>query len=337
MRTAVAFGGTILLSGGFVGIRAWHFFTALALIWIAGLVDDLSGLSPLHRLAAQMLAGMTLWHGGWRVPFIGPAAFGLCATCVFVVFTINAFNFLDAADGVAAGVTALIALAYGVTIAGASSHFGGVVAWSLLGACAGFLVFNFPPAQIFMGDSGSTVLGFGVAFLGLDYCSSNASASSLAFSFVIAGLPLLDAGFAVVRRLRGRGSPFYGDLSHFCDLLLCRSMSARKVVCTCCTITAILGAVGWVSLRCNAMYCFLVSAFSLGIVAAVLIWLGALRADNVSMQARPPEGPCDLLSSFPANEGSQTLDAVGDESGACLSDDYVGVVRMARVPRRLRS
>lgn len=292
---ALAFVGAILLSGGCTGIRALHFFTALASIWIVGLVDDLRSLSPFHRLATQTLAGVILWYGGWRLPFINAGALGLCATCVFLVFTINAFNFLDGTDGVAAGVTALVAVAYGVTFAGAGSHFGGIVAWSLLGACAGFLVFNFPCARIFMGDSGSTVLGFGVAFLGLEFYTSTPSPSSLAFPFVIAGLPLLDAGFAVIRRLRGWGSPLRGDRFHFYDLLMNRGLSVRRVSCTCYAITAVLVVLGWASIRCNATYCFLVSALSLVAVAVASIRLGTLGCKEVPKPAQSPDAPAAFV------------------------------------------
>jgi len=277
---AFAFCGAILMSGGFAGIRAWHFFTALALVWIVGLADDLRGLSPLNRLAVQTLAGMILWHGGWRVPLAGHTFLSFCVTSAFLVFTINAFNFLDGADGVAAGVTSLIAFAYGVATSGLGSHFGDVVAWSLLGACTGFVIYNLPPAQIFMGDSGSTVLGFGVAFLGLDFYGSSPSPSSLTFPFVIAGLPLLDAGFAVVRRLRGRGSPFYGDCCHLTDLLANRGLSSRRIVYACYATTAMLATVGSAVLHCKAIYFFLGSAVSLGSVAAALVRLGALRGNG---------------------------------------------------------
>jgi UDP-N-acetylmuramyl pentapeptide phosphotransferase/UDP-N-acetylglucosamine-1-phosphate transferase len=304
---AIAFGGAVLLVDGWAEFRSWHFFAALALIWITGLVDDLRGLSPLFRLAAQIVAAVILWHGGWRVPITGPHAIGLCATCVLTVFVINAFNFLDGADGVAAGVTVLISLAYGVTIAGAAGHLGGVVAWSLLGACAGFLVFNYPPARFFMGDSGSTVLGFGVAFLGLDSYSSNDSVSSLVFPFVVAGLPLLDAAFAVVRRLRSWESPLRGDRFHFYDLLINRGLSARRVSCTCYAITAVLAAVGWAIIRCNAANRLLGAALSLGAVATALIRLGALRSDNGAWEHARRKPQRFSLSSLQVTDGRRTL------------------------------
>src|SRR5208283_5054328 len=120
---------------------------------------------------------------------------------------VRCFNFLDGADGLCAGVTAVIAGAYLVVPGITLSVLGTIVAWSLLGVSIGFLVFNFPPrASIFLGDSGSTLFGFGVAFLALDFCSANAMTEhhiALVVPLLMAALPLLDGIMAVLRRLHG--------------------------------------------------------------------------------------------------------------------------------------
>ena len=100
----------------------------------------------------------------------------------------------------------------------ALSAFGHAMAWSLAGACAGFSFFNFPPAKIFMGDSGSTVLGFSVAFLGLDFMEARGAGGatgSLLFPFIIAALPILDALLVVARRVARGKSPLQADREHF--------------------------------------------------------------------------------------------------------------------------
>src|ERR1700689_3379804 len=123
---------------------------------------------PPFRLLAQIGGALLLYFGGWRLPFSSSAALAIVAQCLFVIVFVNAFNFLDGADGLAAGITAVVALRDGAMPGVGVRVLGFAVAWSLGGACVGFLVFNFPPAKIFMGDSGSTVLGFSAAFLGLD-------------------------------------------------------------------------------------------------------------------------------------------------------------------------
>lgn len=104
------------------------------------------------------------------MPFSSSAALAIVAQCLFVIVFVNAFNFLDGADGLAAGITAVIALGYAAMPGVRLSVLGYAVAWSLLGACVGFLFFDFPPAKIFMGGSGTTVLGFSAAFLGVELC-----------------------------------------------------------------------------------------------------------------------------------------------------------------------
>jgi UDP-GlcNAc:undecaprenyl-phosphate GlcNAc-1-phosphate transferase len=102
--------------------------------------------------------------------------------------------------------------------------------FSSLGSCIGFLLFNFPPAKIFMGDSGSTVLGFVLAVMSLNFYRHRLPGhDSVVVPLLLAGVPLLDAAFAVVRRLAQGISPFQGDREHFYDLLLKSGWSARNV------------------------------------------------------------------------------------------------------------
>jgi UDP-GlcNAc:undecaprenyl-phosphate GlcNAc-1-phosphate transferase len=228
--------------------EASFFAAALGLVWLAGFVDDLRELAPPFRLVAQIGGALLLYAEGWRVTYSSSVAFAILAQCFYVILFVNAFNFLDGADGLAAGITGVIALGY-ATIAGyALSVYGHAVAWSLLGACLGFLFFNFPPANIFMGDSGSTVLGFSVAFLGLDFVAAHrdvGAGRAWRFVLLIAGLPLLDALVVVLRRAMKRKSPFRGDREHFYDFLLAAGWTARRVAIGGYVLTACLGLLGW--------------------------------------------------------------------------------------------
>jgi UDP-GlcNAc:undecaprenyl-phosphate GlcNAc-1-phosphate transferase len=198
----LAFAAGTSFSGHLSQMHVWPFFAALILIWAAGLIDDIRGLSPTLRLAAQVGGAILLWSGDWRLPWLaGPV--NLAASCVLMVVFINSFNFLDGSDGLCAGVTGIIAAAFLVFPGFTLSSLGTTVAWSLLGVCFGFLVFNFPPAGIFMGDSGSTVLGFGIAFLAFDFyrmTSLGEHRLTLAFPLLTAALPLLDGILTVLRR-----------------------------------------------------------------------------------------------------------------------------------------
>jgi UDP-GlcNAc:undecaprenyl-phosphate GlcNAc-1-phosphate transferase len=207
---------------------------------------------PPFRLLAQIGGALLLYFGGWRLPFSSSAALAIVAQCLFVIVFVNAFNFLDGADGLAAGITAVIALGYAAMPGVGLSVLCYAVAWSLLGACVGFLVFNFPPAKIFMEDSGSTVLGFSAALLGLDLMGSGGggvATGSMVFPFLIAGLPPLDALVVVTRRVTKGRSPFRGDRGHFHDFLLPAGGTARRVVVTCYLLTGVLGLLGWFTMQ----------------------------------------------------------------------------------------
>lgn len=257
---------------------AWPLSISFALIWLTGLADDLRGLSPWIRLVAQITSATILWHEGWQVALIGGIISWL-ATCLLVIVFVNALNFLDGADGLAAGTVGIIAAGYVALPTGTLSHVGAGLAWSLLGAALGFLAVNFPPAKLFLGDSGSTILGFSLAFLALDSFRAGASANSLLlFPIIFAALPLLDAGLAVLRRLRTGDSPLSGDRSHFYDLLLARGWSQRKIALVCYSITAALIVAGWLSMRVAFGQKVIITATCFGALLAAALRLGSLSS-----------------------------------------------------------
>jgi UDP-GlcNAc:undecaprenyl-phosphate GlcNAc-1-phosphate transferase len=241
------------LAAGITGasfLTSWHvaiwWSVAFGIIGLAGLVDDIRGLSPLVKFSAQVGSGVILGASGWRLPWHFSAPMEILVTCAMVVLLVNAFNFLDGSDGLAAGITAIIAATY-VAAAGGASSFGTLVAWALAGAALGFLFFNFPPAKIFMGDSGSTVLGFCVAFLSIDlleHAQAQPGVYKWFFPFLVAGLPLLDGIAVVLGRLIRGASVFHGDRFHFYDRLLQRGWSPRSVAGVSCAISALFAAAG---------------------------------------------------------------------------------------------
>ncbi len=246
IAVASAFAVGTLVSGSGHSLR--YLLVALFLLWLAGIIDDLRGLSPIARLMAQAIVASVLCFGAdLTVPFLDKKPLGWIVAGLLVMSLINAFNLLDGADGVAAGVAAVIGM--GFLVEGARSGVSGASAAALIGSCLGFLAFNFPPAKIFLGDSGSTSLGLIIAFTGLESCRANPSAKGEIFMLpIFAGLPLLDLALAILRRLRSGGSPFAGDRRHFYDLLLQKGWSSRRVALSTWAITAGFVLVG---LECN--------------------------------------------------------------------------------------
>ena len=245
-------GGVAIFFGLLVGISSYvgvargpiFLWLALFLVWLAGLIDDLFDLSPWIRLIIQTFAGAMVWYAGWTLPILLHTGFDLLATTLFVLCFTNALNMLDGADGLAAGVSGIVSVGF---ILLGPSKLGRGFAFSLVGACVGFLLFNFPPAKIFMGDSGSNLLGFVLAFMSLDfYRERSQNHVSILVPLLFAGVPLADAARAVARRLARRTSPMYGDRDHFYDLLLRNGWPARTVALVSYLITALLVTAGLV-------------------------------------------------------------------------------------------
>jgi UDP-GlcNAc:undecaprenyl-phosphate GlcNAc-1-phosphate transferase len=260
------------------------FFVAFLIVWITGLADDLWRLSPVVRLAAQIAAGTILWFGGSRIPALGAGFGGYFGICLIVVIFVNAFNFCDGSDGVAAGIAAIISVTFLLQWHGSPFAFSAAVAWALTGACLGFLIFNFSPGSIFMGDSGSTTLGYISGFLALNSYRAHGSAPlAINVALLPAALPLIDAMFVILRRLRRNISPLNGDRFHIYDQWLARGWSARRVALACYGITGIFCLASWLASKCTySCGCAISTMTVCGFL--VLEWrLGALqiqKADN---------------------------------------------------------
>jgi UDP-GlcNAc:undecaprenyl-phosphate/decaprenyl-phosphate GlcNAc-1-phosphate transferase len=272
------FAGQVETAFGANAAAGGYVFLALLLVWSAGLIDDLRGLPPTTKLAAQLFAGLLVSQTEWRLAVFSNSLLDICLTCFFVMLFINAFNFFDGADGLAAGVVAVASLGYALLYTTRAASVGAAVSWSLLGACLGFLLFNFPPAKIFMGDSGSTVLGFLLAFLGLDfYRVHHAIGTRLFLPLIFAGLPILDLFLAVFRRIHKRMSPFMGDRQHIYDLLQEQGWSARPIAFSSYLATAGLVLLGWLCNYLNPALALMAIAVAFGSLFITAVRLGSLR------------------------------------------------------------
>lgn len=212
---------------------------ALAVLHVLGLIDDRRSLGPIVKLIVQIgVATMVVWLGELR----GLAMFGeLCGAIIAVLWLValtNAFNFMDNMDGLCAGTATIGA---GVFLASAlmgGQWFVAAMLALLIGAMLGFLVFNVPPASIFMGDGGSLVIGFGLAFcaLRLTYVQMEpgevrSSAWWAVFTpVVVLAVPLYDLMSVTVIRLAQGRSLFAADTQHFSHRLVKRGLTRRAAV-----------------------------------------------------------------------------------------------------------
>jgi len=250
---------------------------AVFVLHFMGLWDDRKSLGPLLKLGVQFAVAIVaaVW-ADVRVEMFIENIFITTALSVFwIVLMINAFNFLDNMDGASAGI-ALIAVAALMVAAGRSGQVF-VLAMGLVfaGALAGFLVFNFPPAKIFMGDCGSMVVGFFVALLTLRTTYYNADAGTKLYAVfmpaVVMAVPLYDFISVTFLRLKQGKSPFVGDTQHFSHRLKRRGLSDRQVALTLYLATLCTGSGAVLLQRADRLGAILIAAQTLMILSIVAI------------------------------------------------------------------
>lgn len=205
-----------------------------------GFVDDIRGLHFGTKFAAQVGVALLLVSGGIRihevfnpfsgVPFELPLWVSVTITVVWVVGAINAINLLDGMDGLASGVSVIAfgSMTAAYFVLGDWTHTAWIIV--IVGAVTGFLRYNFNPAQIFMGDSGSMFLGFLLAAYSLRGASNANSLLALMIPVIAMGLPVMDTGLALVRRFLERRHLFQADGDHIHHRLKQMGLSHRNTV-----------------------------------------------------------------------------------------------------------
>lgn len=243
---------------------------------VIGLLDDRKRLGPWLKLAGQIgcAAAVVFLCNIRLLTMLGEPASSILSVA-WIVLIINAFNLLDNMDALAAGVAVICAAA--LLSAAVASGQVLVAGWLclLLGAAAGFLVHNFPPAKIFMGDAGSLVLGYFLAVLSIltTYRRGGPQAAyyGIFAPLVLMAVPLYDTLSVLVLRLRQRVNPMVGDTRHFSHRLLRRGMRPRKAVLTIYLATAATAAGASLLPQVNLAGAVLVFAQTAGIVLLIAL------------------------------------------------------------------
>lgn len=220
-----------LVSSGSLGAFPKPVWVGAVLIFGTGLADDLWTLRPTTKLVAQAACATLVLSSGLLFGHNVPLWIAGSLTVVWVLGLTNALNLLDAMDGVASGVGAIAALSFGLVAVLQGFNGLAAVAGILAAAAGGFLVFNFPPARIFMGDCGSLFLGYMLALLGLGIQGSDGGAlSSPLLPILVLSVPLFDTTFVSVTRLL-RGQPVTeGGTDHTMHRLVRLGLTERQTV-----------------------------------------------------------------------------------------------------------
>lgn len=256
-----------------------------AIMCALGALDDIRGLSVTVKLTVQVLtAAMAYWAGfridGIALPFAGPISlsyFGLPFTVLWIVGVTNAVNLIDGLDGLAAGVVFFAAVSsFMVALLGgpsAGTIFVALMMASLMGTLLGFLAYNFNPARIFMGDSGSYFLGYLLATSSIMAPLQKAStAVSLLVPIVALGVPIFDTLFSMARRLVQRRPVFSPDRGHIHHRLIDTGITHRRAVVTLYAASVVLaGSAVAIALGRNW-------EVGLGLLGACVVLVGLVRA-----------------------------------------------------------
>lgn len=221
----------------------------LAITWLLGISDDLRSVPAIIRLAVQLMAGSLVWFAGAGLQMSGNGPVDLAITALFFSFSVNAWNLLDGMDGLALSVGAVAALGFASLFYIVGYAAGLFLALATFSVSAAGLFYNKPPASIFIGDSGSTLLGAIFAILSLSWVHEFRSERSLLVPLLVVAIPLCDALAAMIRRIRAGKSPFAGDRSHFYDLLLGQNWTVRLILLVSAAATACLAALGVIVAR----------------------------------------------------------------------------------------
>jgi UDP-GlcNAc:undecaprenyl-phosphate GlcNAc-1-phosphate transferase len=231
-----------LMTRGFqslVGLAA-----AVLVLAVVGVLDDSRGVRGSYKLLWQVVAVLLVTGAGFRIPRLGILGveipigqFGSALTVIWLLGAINSFNLIDGVDGLAGSVGVIFSIALGCMALMFNEYLDAIIAFALAGALLGFLRYNFSPASIYLGDTGSMLIGLVLGTIALRCSMKQAATLAFAAPLAIWSVPMLDSMAAVLRRkLTGR-SIYSTDRGHIHHVLLTQGFSAE-------------GAVGLISALC---------------------------------------------------------------------------------------
>jgi UDP-GlcNAc:undecaprenyl-phosphate/decaprenyl-phosphate GlcNAc-1-phosphate transferase len=262
-----------------------YIFLSTIIIVLTGILDDILELSAKQKLLGQFLASAALIAGGFVIDYINIPYFGLLelnyfsipVTFFWMIGLINAINLIDGLDGLAGGVS-IIALATILLMAvGKGQIFVIMLCIVVTSSTLGFLFYNFYPAKIFMGDTGSQLLGLLIALISISGFFKSVTFLSLFVPIMILGVPFLDTSFAIIRRLINKQKWSHPDKSHLHHRLLAQGFSHPKTVLMIYGISIFFSILAFgfsLSTLEESFFLFLVLLFSLELVAEFLGLMG---------------------------------------------------------------
>jgi UDP-GlcNAc:undecaprenyl-phosphate/decaprenyl-phosphate GlcNAc-1-phosphate transferase len=255
-------------------------FLTSTLVFAVGVYDDVYGATVLQKLTVQVMAAVLLYVLGFNiqlisVPLVGsvsPGMLGFPITILWVVGVTNALNFIDGIDGLACGVGFFAISTMFLLSLFLHRTLTAFFAAALAGGLFGFALYNFAPASIFMGDSGSLFIGFIIAAISLHSSQKSSTAVVLLLPVVALGVPIADTLLAIVRRLGNGHSPFKADKDHIHHRLLRLGLSSRQVTLVLYIVCSVLG-----------IFALLMTAVTNRVLTVMLIILSVLTIGSMKL------------------------------------------------------
>jgi UDP-GlcNAc:undecaprenyl-phosphate GlcNAc-1-phosphate transferase len=265
----------LVLSGAITAFP-WPVWLAASLVFGAGLADDLLDVRPETKLVVQVLATVLLLYAGYAFWRGGPFWLSIPLTFFWVIGITNALNLIDGMDGLAAGIAAIAATVLGVVAWMTGQPAVATVAAVVAGAAATFLVFNFRPAHIFMGDCGSMALGFLLAAVAMNVQGRGSPVAATLAPAVVLAVPIFDTAFVTVTRILSGTPVTEGGTDHTMHRLVMLGLSERQTVLFLYAVSLLfgLGALGVYWATAPLFVAFLL----LAVVAAVVFGLYLAQA-----------------------------------------------------------
>lgn len=228
------FASILVASFLFGGLEAftWPVWVGVALTFCAGLADDLFDVRPEAKLIVQILATVLLLYAGYAFWRGGPFWLSVPLTFLWVIGITNAVNLIDGMDGLAGGISAIAAAVLAVVAWCIGHDAAAAVAAAVAGASAAFLVFNFKPARVFMGDCGSMVLGYLLAAVAMSVQGRGSPFAATLAPVVVLAVPIFDTTFVTVTRILSGTPVTQGGTDHTMHRLVLLGLSERRTVLT---------------------------------------------------------------------------------------------------------
>jgi UDP-GlcNAc:undecaprenyl-phosphate GlcNAc-1-phosphate transferase len=304
-------GGIALVTGTFAGVSlvlagdrgaGWSLILrgvlpALSLIVVLGLIDDMKSLRASQKLVVQVIAaGILTASGYWLYTGVAPIdavqLMLVLLSCLFFVGMASAVNLVDGHDGLAAGVTFISAGAFAVMALALGSHTTLVVSLALGGACFGFLLFNFPPGRIFMGDTGSMFLGVVLAIVACSLTMARPTVATFIGVCFVLGVPILDVLLAITRRVTLRSPVFSADSLHMHHVLTRMGFSPRQVLFVVYSMQTLFAVVGVTAMSGAAVP--LILGFTLAAVSFAIFLRLMVASHQPSGRVAPSMSPSSI-------------------------------------------